>query len=157
VWPGTTGFDLLDPDVAAPENIPVVDAPTYERARIEAGVPALGRELTESTIPAEAGQWLVDASVSFTKGCFTGQELVARMDTRGGHAPRPIRGIRIQGPADEGDEIGSDGKAIGTITSAADAGDGTTVALAPLGRAVEVDTELDVNGRAARVVALPMT
>ena len=48
----------------------------------------MGAELTEATIPAEAGQWLIDASVSFTKGCYTGQELVARIDSRGGNVPR---------------------------------------------------------------------
>src|SRR5690242_21571162 len=53
--------------------------PDYERARIEAGVPAMGKELTDATIPIEAGQWLIDASVSFTKGCYTGQELVAHV------------------------------------------------------------------------------
>ena len=60
-----------------------------EALRIEAGVPANGAELTDATIPAEAGQWLIDASVSFTKGCYTGQELVARIDSRGGNVPRP--------------------------------------------------------------------
>ena len=49
-----------------------------EGARITAGVPAMGAELTEQTIPVEAGQWLIDASVSFTKGCYTGQEIVAK-------------------------------------------------------------------------------
>ena len=57
----------------------------------------MGAELTEDTIPAEAGQWLVDASVSFTKGCYTGQELVARIDSRGGNVPRPVRLFVVEG------------------------------------------------------------
>jgi folate-binding protein YgfZ len=139
-WPGTPGYDLLGPEIELPGDVELADLGTYERARIEAGVPALGRELTDATIPVEAGQWLVDASVSFTKGCFTGQELVARIDSRGGNAPRPIRGLRIQGIANERDEIAVDGKSIGTITSAVD-----TVALAPLSRTVAIGTEVEVG------------
>ncbi len=89
VWPQTTGYDLLGPAVEPPDGLALAGGDVYERRRIEAGVPALGHELTDATIPVEAGQWLVDASVSFTKGCFTGQELVARIDSRGGNAPRP--------------------------------------------------------------------
>jgi folate-binding protein YgfZ len=155
VWPGTDGYDLLGPDVAPPNGIrPTDDAQeAYERARIEAGVPALGRELTDTTIPVEAGQWLIDASVSFTKGCFTGQELVARIDSRGGNAPRPVRGLRIAGAAHEHDDITVDGKSIGTITSASD-----TVALAPLTRTVAIGIEVKVGADqlSGVVVALPM-
>jgi folate-binding protein YgfZ len=160
VWPATEGYDLLGAAVGAPHDLaPTSDDDVYERARIEAGVPALGHELTDATIPVEAGQWLIDASVSFTKGCFTGQELVARIDSRGGNAPRPVRGLRIAGPAARGDEIVSDGKVIGTLTSAVGAADGTgtTVALAPLSRTVAVGTDIEVGGASGTVVALPMT
>jgi folate-binding protein YgfZ len=157
VWPGTTGFDLLGPSVEPPPGVEVVDAIVYERARIEAGVPALGAELTEATIPAEAGQWFVDASVSFTKGCFTGQELVARMDARGANAPRPIRGLRVHGRTAVGDEVAVGGNVIGALTSAAATDDGATVALAPLSRTIATDTEVEVAGQAGCVVALPMT
>ena len=60
----------------------VIDEGNREALRIECGVPAAGAELTEDTIPAEAGQWLIDASVSFTKGCYVGQENTARMHHR---------------------------------------------------------------------------
>ena len=60
------------------------------RLRIEAGVPMMGAELTEQTIPAEAG--VVDRTVSFTKGCYTGQELVARIDSRGSERAPPPAG-----------------------------------------------------------------
>jgi folate-binding protein YgfZ len=159
VWPATDGYDLLGAAVEPPDDLqPTSDDDVYERARIEAGVPALGYELTDATIPVEAGQWLIDASVSFTKGCFTGQELVARIDSRGGNAPRPIRGLRIAGPAARGDEIVSEGKVIGRLTSAVGAGDGvgTTIALAPLSRTVEVGTDIDVGASSGVVVALPM-
>jgi len=94
-WPGYAGFDVLTPadatrnhGVDAPEG----DAGACEAARIEAGVPAMGRELTDKTIPQEAGS-LVEHTVSFTKGCYTGQELVARLDARGGKVARHLRGV----------------------------------------------------------------
>lgn len=156
VWPGVDGVDLLGADVETPTGIPIVDG--YERARIAAGVPALGRELTEATIPVEAGQWLIDASVSFTKGCYTGQELVARIDARGGTAPRPIRGVRVAGRVDvDADVVGADGRPAGRLTSVwFDAASDETIALAPLARAVAPPAPVTVGGRDGRVVALPM-
>ena len=64
-----------------------------EVARILAGIPALGAELSERTIPAETG--LVTMTVSFEKGCYTGQELVARIDSRGSNVARHIRHLRF--------------------------------------------------------------
>ncbi len=60
-----------------------------ERHRIEAGWPGDGRRAHADTIPAETG--VVPVAVSFTKGCYTGQELVARIDSRGGNVPRHLR------------------------------------------------------------------
>ena len=156
VWPGTEGVDLLGPDVEPPDDLPIVDR--YERARIEAGVPAMGRELTDATIPVEAGQWLIDASVSFTKGCFTGQELVARIDSRGGNAPRPVRGLRIAGRAEVGAAVAAlDGRGLGVLTSVwFDADRDESVALAPLSRVVEPPSAVTVDGVEAEVVELPM-
>lgn len=89
--------------------------------RIIAGVPAMGAEIDERTIPAETG-W-VDASVSFTKGCFVGQELVARMDSRSADPPRRLVRLRIHGPEDQPFERGTPilvaGIAAGEITSSA--------------------------------------
>ena len=153
-WPGVEGVDLLGADVTAPDLPVQPDA--YDRLRVESGVPAMGRELTESTIPVEAGQWLIDASVSFTKGCYTGQELVARIDSRGGNAPRPIRGLRIDGHVEAGAAVTAlDGRALGTVTTAAMDGD-ETIALAPLARAVAPPAEVLVDGTDARLVELPM-
>jgi len=155
VWPGIDGYDVLAAD-AAPDGIELRD--DYERARIEAGVPAMGRELTGATIPVEAGQWLIDASVSFTKGCYTGQELVSRIDSRGGNAPRPVRGLRIDGEIAIGAAVtAEDGHALGEVTSAVSTGDlDATVALAPLARAVAPPAAVRVDGHAAQLVELPM-
>lgn len=155
-WPGYEGVDLLGPEVAAPEGLGVAGADALEVARIRAGWPAMGRELTERTIPAEIGG-LLEASVSFTKGCYTGQELVARIDSRGGNVPRPVRLLEIDADAvAPGAEITVDGKAVGEITSAAaDPGRGVTVALAPVHRRVVPPAEAEVAGAQAVVLATP--
>ena len=137
-WPGFEGVDLLGPDVSLPAGAAASTAADLEVARIRAGWPAMGRELTERTIPAEIAG-LVESSVSFTKGCYTGQELVARIDSRGGNVPRPVRLLEIQGEGvSPGAGITVDGKAVGEVTSAAvDPASGVTVALGPVHRRVE--------------------
>ena len=99
-WDGLTGYDLLGPAPAIPADAAAVSAESYEAALVEAGFPRHGRELDDRTIPAEAG--LVEACVSFTKGCYTGQELVARIDSRGSNVPRRLRGVLLSGPARAG-------------------------------------------------------
>lgn len=138
-WPGVDGVDLVGRAVEPPPGIPEADPSAYESLRIRSGVPRMGAELTEATIPAEAGQWVIDASVSFTKGCFTGQELVARIDSRGGHVPRRLRGL-VVGAAERppvGAPVVVDGAEVGKVTSVAPApGTDQGVALAYIGRRV---------------------
>ena len=96
-WDGLDGVDLLGPlppgGVGAWVTASVARCPldVWEAARIEAGIPVNGAELVEGTIAAEVG--LVDRTVSFTKGCFTGQELVARLDARGSKVARHLCGV----------------------------------------------------------------
>ena len=154
-WPGFEGVDLLGPEVSLPAG--VADSPAaMEVARIRAGWPAMGRELTERTIPAGV-TGLVESSVSFTKGCYTGQELVARIDSRGGNVPRPVRLLEIQGGGTSpGAEITVDGRAVGEVTSAAeDPAQGVTVALGPVHRGVEPPASAEVDGIPATVLAIP--
>jgi folate-binding protein YgfZ len=151
--PGLPGSDTVGSpdDLTPPDDMAQGSGHEWERLRIMAGVPKMGAELTDATIPAEAGQWWIDRAVSFTKGCYTGQELVARIDSRGGHVPRPIRGVRLDGTADAGTPVLHDGKDVGVLTSVA--GD---VGLAPVSRAVEPGTAVTVGGVAARIDALPL-
>ena len=140
-WRGLPGVDLLGPAVELPESVPVSHIQAVHNVRVEQGWPAMGHELDESVIPGEAGQWLVDASVSFTKGCYTGQELVARIDSRGNNTPRHLRGLvlgtNVLPPV--GAEIVVDGEARGTITSVGESLDlRAPVALGFLHRSVEV-------------------
>lgn len=147
-WPGLIGWDVLAPAEAHVQlDVPSVPAEALEAVRIEAGVPALGRELTEKTIPAEMGQWFIDASVSFVKGCFVGQELVARIDSRGGNVPRNLRGIVFESDAvpEVGAEVVAGSKPIGTLTSTAfSAALAAPVGLATLPRSVEPPAEVFV-------------
>lgn len=164
-WSGVDGVDLLGPAVEAPPSIAAASAVSYAALRIRCGVPAMGAELTDATIPAEVGQRVIDASVSFTKGCFTGQELVARIDSRGGHVPRHLRGLVLDDPRAVEPEPGAavlvDGDEVGRVTSAAPAiGDGAAVALAVVRRSVTPPAVAEVvdgaGGRPATVVDLPI-
>lgn len=140
-------IDVSDTQLPAPVTWPGAPDPSDERQRILAGMPKMGAELTDETIPGEGGPQLIDLSVSFTKGCYTGQELVARIDSRGGNVPRPIRVIQADGELAIGDEVRVDGDVVGVVTSAS--GD---VALAPLMRRVEVGDSVEVGSLSARVV-----
>ena len=156
-WPRVDGYDLLAVDGADAPAVPAVDPAALDALRIECGVPAMGAELTADTIPAEAGQWLIDASVSFVKGCYTGQELVARIDSRGGNVPRPVRGLRIEGQgAAVGAPVVVNGTEVGVLTSVGQSVELGTIALAPLPRAVEIGTVTSVGHQPATVVPLPM-
>ena len=117
-WPGVDGVDLLGRHVEVPPGLDTAGPSALESLRILSGVPAMGAELDARTIPAEAG--IVERSVSFTKGCYTGQELVARIDSRGGNVPRRLRGIisRSDDALPVGAEIVVAGETVGAITSA---------------------------------------
>lgn len=138
-WGSLKGWDLVAREVLPPRSVTVCDAAALEAVRIESGVPAANQELTDGLIPAESG--IVADTVSFTKGCFVGQELVARIDSRGGNTPRRLRGLVLGGdalPAPGATLNGADGTPVGRVTSSAyspliDAG----VALAYVHRRVE--------------------
>lgn len=155
-WPGERGWDLIgDGDLTS--ELPRCSAEAMEVLRIEAGRPRMGHELDSDTIPAEAG--VVPQSVSFTKGCYTGQELVARIDSRGSQTPRRLVGVRIQGDLalDVGDELEIDGAAVGRLTSVAPVGsDGAPVALAYLKRGVETPAEVTITTGGAPKTAMVM-
>jgi folate-binding protein YgfZ len=142
------GVDVIGPRaaLAAVDGTGALDADGYERARIEAGIPKLGAELDESTIPQEA--YLDVDAVSFTKGCFLGQELVARIDSRG-HVNRLLRRLRAADAAvafAPGTEVTVDGKPVGTVTSSVPG-----VALGYVRREVDPATAVAVAGETATV------
>jgi tRNA-modifying protein YgfZ len=118
---------------------PTLAADELERRRIEARVPRWGRELDERILPAEAG---LDAThISFTKGCYPGQEPVARLHYRG-HPNRGLRVLELDDVPDYDAELVHDGKVVGRVTSAARREDGSVVALAFVRVEVPDDAQL---------------
>ena len=87
----------------------------FDFLRVKAGLPRFGRELSGDYIPLEAGLW---DDVSFNKGCYIGQEIIARMESRGKLAKRLVK-LRASEPLEAGDSLTVGGKKVGTITSAA--------------------------------------
>jgi len=106
---------------------PTLAADELEQRRIEAAVPRWGREIDDRILPAEAG---LDAThVSFDKGCYPGQEPVARLHYRG-KANRSLRVLELDDLPDSDAELVHEGKAVGRVTSAVRRPDGSVVALA---------------------------
>jgi folate-binding protein YgfZ len=147
---GVPAYELLDTDVPVASPI---EGSELERLRILARTPSWGRELDDRVLPAEAG--LEDRAISFTKGCYPGQEPVARLHYRG----HPNRGLRVL--VLEGDEVPAydaelmlDGKVVGRITSAVvDAGN--VLALAYVRREVPDDAVLHHGSRTATQLHSP--
>jgi folate-binding protein YgfZ len=116
-----------------------------ERARIEAGVPRFGQDMDETNIPIECG--IEARAISYTKGCYIGQEVLNRIHTLG-HVNKELRGLRLPDELAElpskGEPLVHDGKAVGYITSAtASAGLFGNIALGYVRREVNaIGTEL---------------
>jgi tRNA-modifying protein YgfZ len=110
------GVDLLGADVTPPTQAVAGTEEQFELLRIEAAWPRMGAEITPGeSVPAESG--VISAAVSFTKGCYPGQELVERMDSRGASAPRSVRRVTVAEGSAPGDGYEVDGVEVGTITS----------------------------------------
>jgi tRNA-modifying protein YgfZ len=131
-----------------------VSAAAVEIVRVEAGVPRFGAEMDAATMPAEAA--IVEDAVSFTKGCYIGQETVARLHYKG-KPNRHLRGLRLSASAAPGAALRLGEKEVGTLGGAV-----ISPALGPIGLAIvrreaEPGTELTVgeDGVTAEVVALP--
>ena len=147
---GVPAYELLDAEAPAAFSI---GSEELERLRILARTPAWGRELDDRVLPAEAG--LEERAISFTKGCYPGQEPVARLHYRG-HPNRGLRVLELDGdalPAYDA-ELTVEGKVVGRITSAVAHGDGV-LALAYVRREVPDDATLFQGSRAATQLHSP--
>jgi len=151
-WNGFEGVDLLGPagSIEVPKELHWSSEDAWEAARIESGIPVMGRELTDGVIPAETGT--VERAVSFTKGCFTGQELVARIDSRGAAVPHRLAGLVLAGEIDPADLVDAElvvpekDKPVGRVTSAAWCpGVGAVCALAYVHRSVDAGADVGVR------------
>ena len=119
------GYDLIGPQDAIEATLEhlielgavPVGLHAYETARIEAGIPRFGSDITPENFPAEAG--ILERAVSFHKGCYPGQETVARMHYRG-HPNKRLHRLAVEGtPPSPGAPIFQNGKQAGTVTSVA--------------------------------------
>ncbi|HEX8855418.1 MAG TPA: glycine cleavage T C-terminal barrel domain-containing protein [Thermoleophilaceae bacterium] len=149
--------DAADADgVRAALGIDEVSPDAAELLRVESGRPRLGVDMDGDTIPQEAG--LNERAVSFTKGCYVGQETVARLHYKG-KPNRHLRGLRLSAPASHGDPIVLGDREVGRIGSVADSPRLGPIALAIVRReASPGDTVLVGEGRAAAELAeLPFT
>jgi tRNA-modifying protein YgfZ len=141
---GAQAVEVLDADLE-----PTVGEDELEVLRIRAGTPRWAREIDERVLPAEAG--LDVRAVDFQKGCYPGQEPIARQHYRG-RVNRSLRVLKLEGeelPAYDA-EVAYDGKSVGRITSAAHDPSVGIVALGYVRVEVPSDAVLDVGGRAAR-------
>lgn len=152
-WGDVEGVDLLGPNMVTVPGVPVGERADYDAWRIFVGMPAMGSEINESTIPAETG--VVDRSASFTKGCYTGQELVARVDSRGNNTPRKLRRLMLAAPGQDAEVavgavvLDGEGNEVGVLTTVVG-----TAALAILRRAVSPGDTVTVGDTLATVEAL---
>ena len=143
---GVAAYELLDAE--PPARAVAITADELERLRILAASPRWGRELDDRVLPAEAG--LEGRAISFTKGCYPGQEPVARLHYRG-HPNRGLRVLEIEGgelPAHDAPLTYED-RTVGRVTSAVAHGDGV-LALAYVRREVPGDAILRLGNRAVR-------
>jgi len=131
-----------------------VSAEAAEIVRVESGRPRFGAEMGTETMPAEAG--IVEQAVSFTKGCYIGQETVARLHYKG-KPNRHLRGLRLSAPAEPGAAVRLGEKEVGTLGGAALSPALGRVGLAILRREAEPGATVAVgeDGVTAEVVALP--
>jgi folate-binding protein YgfZ len=125
-----------------------------EIVRVESGRPRLRREITTATLPQEAG--IDERAVSFTKGCYIGQETVARLHYRG-KANRHLRGLRLDAPVADGDPIAFGDREVGTIGTTVISPAHGAIALAIVRREAEPGARVTVGAQAvgAEVVELP--
>jgi folate-binding protein YgfZ len=140
---GRPAWEVLDVNVDGE----VVGEAELERMRIEAGTPRYGSEIDDRVLPAEAG--LTDRAVSFTKGCYPGQEPIARQHYRG-KVNRRLRVLELDGDVERETPVVWEGKEVGRVTSVAGG-----LALAYVRVEVPDGAQLDVGGTTAHLRPRP--
>lgn len=151
------GLDLLCPAEEAGDlaesltgaGVPEISPEAAEVLRVEAAMPAFGREITGERMPAEAG--IVERAVSFTKGCYIGQEPVARLHHRG-RPNRLLRSLRFDRPVASGEPLTLDQREVGTVTSAVLSPARGPIGLAILRREAEPGATLAVGDSGATAI-----
>jgi folate-binding protein YgfZ len=148
------GIDVIRPADAPALEVPAVSEEAAELLRIESGRPRFGLDFDADTIPQEAD--LNERGVSFTKGCYVGQETVARLHYKG-KPNRHLRGLRLSEPLERGTELRLGERVVGKVGSTAVSPAEGPIALALVRREAEPGATLEAgaNGATAEVVELP--
>jgi folate-binding protein YgfZ len=133
-------------------GIEPVSEEAAEIVRVERGRPRFGAEMTTQTIPQEAG--INERAVSFTKGCYIGQETVARLHYKG-KPNRHLRGLRLAGPVRAGDPVVLGDREVGAVGTSVLSPARGPIALAILRREAEPGAAVIVGETAGEVVELP--
>jgi tRNA-modifying protein YgfZ len=133
-------------------GVPQVSEDVAECVRIESGRPRLGYDMDAETMPQEAG--INERAVSFTKGCYVGQETVARLHYRG-KPNRHLRGLLLSEPVERGTDILLGEKVVGRVGSTCVSPSLGPIALALVRREAELGDSVTVNGATAELVGLP--
>lgn len=153
LWAPAAAAAELAVELLAAEGVSAVGREAWERLRVESGLPLFGRDFGPDNFPQETG---LEDAVSYTKGCYLGQEVVARIHYRGG-VNKLLRGLAFDGVADpRGKTLIHEGREAGTVTSAVRSPVVGHVGLAVVHRRVEPGARIEVDGGGtADVVTLP--
>jgi tRNA-modifying protein YgfZ len=151
------GVDIFFPAdsrdaVRAALDFPDGDEALAEIVRVESGRPRFGIDIEEGVIPQEAG--LNERAVSFTKGCYVGQETVARLYYRG-KPNRRLRGVRLSAPTPAGAELRLGEKTVGKLGSSVVSPVHGPIGLALVRREAEDGATVDIDGAPALIVDIP--
>jgi folate-binding protein YgfZ len=149
------------PEAAAPVSAALqvagavpISRDTLDVLRIEDGRPWFGPDVTEENLLHETG--LVEELHSPTKGCYVGQEVIARLEARGGNVNKMMRGLRLSAPAQAGSTVTSEGKEVGRVTTAGVSPRLGAIAMGYVHRSrSEPGTHVEVDAAPAAVVRLP--
>ena len=133
-----SAFDIFSPNLVMPPTVREGTEAEFAESRVRACWPVMGTDITTEMIPAETS--VVEVAVSFTKGCYPGQELVERMDSRGSTAPRRLCRVICASGVKVGDEIVVNGEVVGKYTTVSG-----MMALALIKRGVEINDPYGEN------------
>ncbi|MEI7882001.1 MAG: hypothetical protein WCI32_00485 [Actinomycetota bacterium] len=133
-----SAFDIFSPNLVMPPTVGEGTEAEFAESRVRACWPVMGTDITTEMIPAETS--VVEVAVSFTKGCYPGQELVERMDSRGSMAPRRLCRVTCVSDAKVGDEVLVNGEVVGKYTTVSG-----MMALALIKRGVEINDPYGEN------------
>jgi tRNA-modifying protein YgfZ len=153
------GWDLLLPaqqSASITERFRTLSAEEYEAARIRAGIPKWGVDMSSKTLPPELGQDFEARHISYQKGCYTGQEVLMRIHSRG-HTNRTWVGLLSNDQLPAGATVEREGKPVGIVSSSASGDNGNVVAAAMLrNEAASEGEKVKVDGSEATVRLMPI-